>query len=89
MPNVTMAVPEELHRVMKNHPEIKWTEIARRAMKEYAANLEAFDELTGKSKLTENDALDIGASVNKGLAARYQRSMGKRRLRTVETRRRH
>ncbi len=65
MPNVTLAVPDELHRIMKNHPEIKWSEIARHAMKEYAAHLEVIDEITNKSKFTENDALEVGSAVNK------------------------
>ena len=28
---VTLAVPEELHEIMRRHPEIKWSEIARKA----------------------------------------------------------
>jgi len=89
MPNVTLAVPEELHRIMRNHPEIKWSEIARHAMKEYATHLEVLDQLTGKSKFTEKDALEIGAEVNKNLAARYKKAMRKGRPKAVENRSRH
>ncbi len=32
MVNMTLAVPERLHRIMKLHSEIKWTEIARKAI---------------------------------------------------------
>lgn len=32
MVNVTLSVPEEIHKAMKKHLEIKWTEIARQAI---------------------------------------------------------
>ena len=32
MPNMTMALPDELHRRMRAHPEIRWSEVARQAM---------------------------------------------------------
>jgi len=32
MVNMTMAIPEQLHKVMKKHAEIKWTEVARQAI---------------------------------------------------------
>ncbi len=39
--NMTMAVPEKLHKIMKKHPEIKWTEVARQAIEKTAEMLEA------------------------------------------------
>jgi len=69
--NVTLAVSDELRRIMKSHPEIKWSEVARQAMWEYAKKLEMMDEVTGKSKLTEGDALEVGRAIKTGLGARY------------------
>jgi len=40
MVNMTMAIPQELHDVMKKHSEIKWTEVARKAIEEKAKELE-------------------------------------------------
>ncbi|MBU2099747.1 hypothetical protein KKG83_00985 [Candidatus Micrarchaeota archaeon] len=40
MVNMTMAVPKELHDIMKKHSEIKWTEVARKAIEEKAKELE-------------------------------------------------
>ena len=40
MVNMTMAVPDKLHKTMKEHPEIKWTEIARQAIERKARELE-------------------------------------------------
>jgi len=38
---MTMAIPQRLHKTIKKHPEIKWTEIARQAMQKTAEVLEA------------------------------------------------
>jgi hypothetical protein len=32
MPNMTMSLPDELHRRIRAHPEIRWAEIARQAI---------------------------------------------------------
>lgn len=74
MTNVTLAVQEELHRIMKSHPEIKWSEVARQAIWEYAGKLELMDEMTKRSKLTDKDALDVGHKVNAALASGYKKS---------------
>ncbi|MDG7015926.1 MAG: hypothetical protein JRM82_00955 [Nitrososphaerota archaeon] len=78
--NVTLAVPEELRKIMRNHPEIKWSEVARQAMWEYAKKLELMDEVTKRSRLSEKDTLELGRSISAGLAARY----GKRASRTSD-----
>ena len=77
MVNVTLAVPEELHRVMKSHPEIKWSEVARQAMWEYARKLEVLDMVATKSKLTEKEALEIGKAIKDSLSERYSRAKGR------------
>ncbi|MFH1588205.1 MAG: hypothetical protein ABIA76_02615 [Candidatus Diapherotrites archaeon] len=40
MVNMTMAIPKELHSIMKKHPEIKWSEVARQAIKRKALEIE-------------------------------------------------
>jgi len=75
--NVTLAVPEELHRVMKSHPEIKWSEVARQAMWEYARKLEVLDTVARKSMLTEKEALEIGKAIKQSLSERYGRAQGR------------
>jgi len=32
MPNITLSLPSELHKFVKKHNEINWSEIARRAI---------------------------------------------------------
>ena len=71
MTNMTLAVPEDLHEIMRKHSETRWSEIARKALWEHARKLELMDKLLAKSKLTEEDALDIGRKINKGIARRH------------------
>ena len=68
---MTLAVPEELHKIMQKHKEIRWSEVAREAMWQKAKKLELMDTLLAKSELTERDALEIGRKVNKGIAGKH------------------
>ena len=77
MVNVTLAVPEELHKIMKRHPEIKWSEVARQAMWEYARRLELLDEIAGRSKMSEKEAAEIGEKVKKRIGERYTKAEGR------------
>ena len=71
MTNLTLAVPEDLHQIMLKHKEIKWTEVARQAMWEKARKLELMDKLLAKSKLTEQEAEEIGHKIKHGIAKRH------------------
>ena len=71
MTNMTLAVPEDLHAIMKKYDTIKWSEIARKALWDQARKLELMDKLLAKSTLTEEDALEIGRKINKGIAKRH------------------
>ena len=71
MTNMTLAIPEDLHKIIKKHKEIKWTEIARQAMWEQARKLELMDNLLSKSELTEKDALEIGRKIKREIAKKH------------------
>ena len=66
MTNMTLAIPEDLHKIMKKHSEIKWSEIARQAIWNHARKLELMDNLLSKSELTEKDALLLGRKIKQG-----------------------
>jgi predicted CopG family antitoxin len=71
MPNMTISIPKELYSTIKKHGQVRWSEVARRAMAEYAKKLEILDKLLEKSELTEKDAIEIGAKVKAGIAKRH------------------
>ena len=72
MPNMTLALPVELHRELRRHKEIRWAEIARRAFVKEINRLHVYDRLLSQSKLTEGDAVTIGRDIRR----RNQRKSG-------------
>jgi hypothetical protein len=71
MPNMTLSIDEELHDSIKSHPEIKWSAIARKAMKEYAHRLKVLDRVAAKSKLTEEDIEELDRVLKRSVAKRH------------------
>ena len=71
MPNITISVSEQLYKTIKQHKQIRWSEVARRAMTIYAQKLAMLDKLTAKSELTEEDAIRIGKKIKRGIARRH------------------
>lgn len=56
MVNMTLALPEHLHRIIKKYSEIKWTEVARKAIERKARALEA--EKNGWREYASRHALE-------------------------------
>jgi len=65
MPNMTFAVPEELHREMRRHRDVRWSEVARRALAREIDRLHIYDRLFADSRLTEPDAVEIGRAIRR------------------------
>ena len=72
MPNITLAVPEELQEKMRQHNDIRWSEVARKAIEKKVEDLEMLDKLTANSKLTTKDAREISEKINKDVAKRLK-----------------
>jgi len=73
MVNMTLSIPEDLHKFIKKHKEIKWSEIARSAMIRYAEKLKVAEKLVLKSKLTEEEAFELGGLIK---SKSWKRHMG-------------
>jgi len=73
MVNMTIAIPGDLHEKMKKHTEIKWSEIARRAIREYIEELDKLDKLTANSKLDEGDIDELDHEIKKKMSKHYRK----------------
>lgn len=73
MPNMTLSIPKELHTFVKEHNEINWSEIARRAMVAQANKVKLMDKLVQGSELTEKDVDEIDHKIKAGLLKRYMK----------------
>ncbi len=72
MANMTLSVPDELQTRLRAHPEIVWSEVARQAMAKKVEQIELFEKLVAKSKLTEKDAFEIGKKIKTGMLKRLK-----------------
>lgn len=46
MTNITFSVDDDIHKKMKEYPEIKWTEVLRQSIVNYLKKVEEIDVLT-------------------------------------------
>ncbi len=74
MTSLTLSVSKELKKMMDEHPEINWSEVARQSIIQKLTLLAKMDKLLEKSRLTEKDAIEIGRKVNAGIAKRMNLS---------------
>ncbi len=70
MTSLTLAIPAVLKKKMDEHPDINWSEVARQSIANKIVLLEKMNRLLSHSKLTESDAIELGAKVSRGMAKR-------------------
>ena len=73
MTNMTLSIPEELHKEMQTHTEIKWSDIARQAFEKKVEELHWMDKILEKSNLTKKDAEQIGHKIKGEMAQRFRK----------------
>lgn len=71
MPNITLSMPTELMKKMKLFREIKWSEVARRAIEQRINDLEELEKLASKSKLTPKDLEEIGKKIKRSTSSKF------------------
>jgi len=49
MEKVTLSIPEELKKKLERYPEVNWTEVLRRGIKERIEKLKKFEKMKGMS----------------------------------------
>jgi hypothetical protein len=68
MVNMTIAIPNELHKLMREHDEIKWSEVVRKALWEKAKRVEIVESIMAKSKATDLDVEELSRKIKKDIA---------------------
>ena len=72
---LTLAVPDKLKKDMNELKGVNWSEETRQFLGDRVRRLKALkklDELTKDSELTEEDVLEIGEKIKKGIARRHK-----------------
>jgi len=70
MTNMTLSIPEELVKKMKQFKEVRWSEVARQAIEKRIEDFQTMEKIVQKSKLTQKDADEIADLVKTSLAKR-------------------
>ncbi len=78
MPNMTLSLPEDVHRIVKAHSEVRWSEIARRAIEDYAKKLALLDAMTQHSMVAEEDIMALDYKVKEGIQEHYKKKASKK-----------
>ena len=63
MANITLSVPDNIHKKMRHFSEVKWSEVARKAIIEKIEMLALAEKLAQKSKLTEKDIKEFNKKI--------------------------
>ncbi len=69
--NITLSISEDTFEKMKEFSEVKWSEVARKAIENKLEFLEVLNKIASKSKLTEKDVAEISEKVKVGMAKRH------------------
>ena len=72
MPNMTLAIPEELKKKMDQFKEINWSEVARQAIQEKTALLEKMNRMLSKSELTEAGVMKYSGQIKKSVLRKHK-----------------
>lgn len=62
---MTFALPEDLRREMRRRKEVRWAEVARRAIARELDRLNLYDRVLSNSELAETDAVDLGRAIRR------------------------
>lgn len=76
MPNITLSIPENLHKKMKAFSDIRWSEVARRSIEERISDFETMNKIASKSKLTKKDVEEISKKIKRSAAKKFYEYSG-------------
>jgi len=71
MGNMTLSIPDEVQKEMKQFSEIKWSEVARKAIQDRLETLQLAEKLAKKSKLSVNDVNDFSGKITSSATKRF------------------
>ena len=71
MGNITLSIPENIHSEMKHFSEVKWSEVARKAIIEKLETLSLAERLAKKSRLTKKDVAEFSKKIRSSASKRF------------------
>lgn len=71
MGNLTLSIPDTVQKEMKHFSEIRWSEVARKAIVERIERLKLSERLASKSRLTHEDIEEFNKKIKFSARKRF------------------
>ena len=71
MTNITLSLPDKVYKEMKQFSEVKWSEVARKAILSKLETIKLAERLTNKSELTIKDVEDFSRKIKISATKRF------------------
>lgn len=71
MANMTLSIPDKIHKEMKNFSEVRWSEVARKAIINKLETLVLVEKIAQKSRLTSKDVEFFSKRINAAATKRF------------------
>jgi predicted CopG family antitoxin len=68
---MTLSMPNDVYEEMQKFSEVKWSEVARKAIITKLETLKLADEIASKSKLTQQDVDEFSKKINSLATKRF------------------
>lgn len=68
---MTLSIPNVIYAKMRAFPELKWSEVARKAIIDKLAVLSLTEKIANKSKLTQKDVDEFDKMIKKVANKRF------------------
>ncbi len=70
---MTLSIPEELYKRIKDNTSINWSDLARHAFEDYLNKIDLANKISNTSELTEQDVLEIGELIKERAWKRHMK----------------
>jgi len=68
---MTLSMPDQISKEMKLFSEVKWSEVARKAIIQKLETLKLAEKLASKSELTQKDVEEFSKKIKSSAAKRF------------------
>lgn len=87
MTNITFSISKELHQKIRNHPEIKWSEIVKRSIRKYLLKIEEREQMTTDQlkMVLGKDTIDIIENLDAETEIKFSKKTKKMEQERLET----
>ena len=72
MVSMTLSIDEQTRKRMRRHPQIKWSEVARSAIRRQLDDIEEAERIASHSMLTEKDVRQIAGRADREMLKHFE-----------------